>query len=78
MSSVDGEWDRDVAGDPLLPWGVKSGSDDGKLDHDGATNDGEVNRIGSSGGKRTTGAGGVSVIVEGDGESNGSLGDGLW
>ena len=40
--------------------------------------DGERDRTKVGGGKRTTGAGGVSVIVEGDGESNGSLGDGLW
>ena len=78
MSSVDGEQDCDVVGDPLPPWGAGCGSGDGELDHDGATNDGEVDHIGSSGGKRTTSAGGVNVVVGGDGESNGSLGDGLW
>ena len=75
MSSVDGERDHDVAGDPLPPWGIRSRSSDGKLDHDGATNDGEVNRIGSSGGKRTTGAGGINIIIVGDGETNANLGD---
>ena len=75
MSSVDGEWDRDVAGDPLLPWGVKSGSGDGKLNQDGVTNDGEVNRTGSDGGERTTGAGGINVIIVGDVETNANLGD---
>ena len=54
MSSVDGEQDHDVVGDPLLPWGAGSGSGDGKLDHDGATNDGEVDHIGSASGERTT------------------------
>jgi hypothetical protein len=39
MSSVDSEWDRDVAGDPLPPWGTGSRSSDGELEHDGATDD---------------------------------------
>ena len=39
--------------------------------------DGEQDRIKAGGGERTTGGGGVRVIVERDGESNGSLGDGL-
>jgi hypothetical protein len=47
MSSADDEWDRDVAGDPLPPWGTRSGSSNGELDHDGAIDDGEVDRTGS-------------------------------
>ena len=43
-----------------------------------AYNDSEVERTGSGGGEGTTGAAGASVIVEGDRESNGSLGDGGW
>ena len=73
MSSTDDERDRDVVGDPLLSWGIGSGFGDGELNHDGATDDGEVDRTRSGGGKRTTGAGGVSVIVMGDWETNGSL-----
>ena len=62
--------DYDGGGDPLPPGvdlAVASGPSDGERDCTEA-----------SGGERTTGACGVSVIVEGDGESNGSLGDGLW
>jgi hypothetical protein len=36
-----------------------------------------VNRIESGGGERTTGAGGVNIIIVGDGETNASLGDGV-
>jgi hypothetical protein len=38
--------------------------------------DGERDRTGASGGERATGAGGVSVVIEGDRESS-SLGDGM-
>jgi hypothetical protein len=38
--------------------------------------DGERDHAGAGGGERTTGASGVSVVAEGDGESS-SLGDGL-
>jgi hypothetical protein len=41
-----------------------------------ACDDGEVECTGSGGGEGTTGAAGAPVIIEGDGESNGSLGDG--
>ena len=41
-----------------------------------AYDDGEVERTRSGGGEGTTGAASASVIVEDDGESNGSLGDG--
>ena len=43
-----------------------------------ACDDGEVEHTRSGGGEGTTGAGGASIVVEGDGESNGSLGDGGW
>ena len=77
MSSVDGEQDRKIAGDSLLPWGTMSRSGDGELDHDGATDNGEVDRTRSGGGERTTGAGGVNIVIVGDWETNGSLGDGI-
>ena len=41
-----------------------------------ACDDGEVERIGSGDGEGTTGAAGASIIIEGNEESNGSLGDG--
>jgi hypothetical protein len=37
-----------------------------------------VERIGSGSGEGTTDAAGISVVIEGDGESNGSLGDSGW
>ena len=77
MSSVDGKWDRDITGDPLPPWGAGSGSDGGELDHDGATDDGKVDRTGSGSGERTASVGGVNVVIVGDCETNGSLGDGV-
>ena len=40
-----------------------------------AYDDSEVERTGSGGGEGTTGAAGASIIVEGNRESNGSLGD---
>ena len=40
-----------------------------------AYDDGEVECTGSGGVEGTIGATGASVVVEGDGESNGSLGD---
>ena len=43
-----------------------------------AYDNGEVERKGSGGGEGTTSATGASVVVEGDGDSNGSLGDGGW
>ena len=39
--------------------------------------DGEQDHTKASGGKRTTGACGVNIIVVGDGETNASLGDGV-
>ena len=39
--------------------------------------DGEGDRNEAGGGERTTGVGGINVIIEGDRESNGNLGDGL-
>ena len=46
--------------------------------HVAACDDGEVERTKSGGGKGTTGAASASVIIEGNGESNGSLGDSGW
>ena len=37
-----------------------------------------MDRTRSGGGKRTTGAGGVNVIIVGDGETNAILGDSMW
>ena len=71
MSSMDDERDHDVAGDLLSPWGARSGSSDGACD------DGEVDLTGSGGSERTTGVGGANIIIKGNGESNGNLGDGL-
>ena len=51
MSSADGKRDYDIVRDPLPPWGIGSRSGDGELDHDRATNDGEVDRIESYGGE---------------------------
>ena len=75
MSSADGEWDRNVAGDPLPPWGTGRGSGEGELDHNGATDDGKVDHTRSGGGKGTNGPGGINGVIVGDGETNGSLGD---
>jgi hypothetical protein len=75
MSSVDGKWDRDVAGDPLPPWGARSGSGDGEFNHDGATDDSKVDHTESGGGERTTGVGGFNIIIVGDRETNANLGD---
>ena len=50
---------------------------DGMRDRDDACDNDEVDHIGSGGGERTTGAGGVNVIVVGDWETNGSLGDSM-
>jgi len=47
-------------------------------DHDDACDDDEVDCSGSGGGERTTSAGGVNIVVVGDWETNGSLGDGMW
>ena len=41
-----------------------------------ACDDGKVESTWSGSGEGSTGATGASVIIEGDGESNGSLGDG--
>jgi hypothetical protein len=78
MSSTNGERDHDVVGDLLLPWGTRSGLGDSELDHDSATDDGEVDRTGSGGGKRTTSASGVNVIIVGDRKTNANLGDNMW
>ena len=40
-----------------------------------ACDDGEVECTGSGGGKGTTGDAGASIVVDADGEINGSLGD---
>ena len=77
MSSMDGEQDHNIVGDPLPPWGAESRSGNGELDHDGATNDGEVDRTESSGGERTTSADGINVIIVGNRETNANLGDGV-
>ena len=69
MASADGEGDHDGGGDPL-PLGVDPAAASG-------LSDGERDRTEASGGKRTTGAGGVSVIVKGDGDNTDSLGDDL-
>ena len=37
-----------------------------------------MDRTGSGGGERTTSASGINVIVVGNWETNGSLGDGVW
>jgi hypothetical protein len=37
-----------------------------------------VDHTGSGAGKRTTGTGGVIVVVMGDKETNASLGDSVW
>ena len=50
MSSVDDEWDHNIVGDPLPPWGAGSGSGDDDLNHDGAIDDGEVDHTRSGGG----------------------------
>jgi hypothetical protein len=47
-------------------------------DHNGACDDGKVDRTGSGSGERTTNAGGINVVVVGDWETNGSLGDSMW
>ena len=75
MSSTDSEWDHDVVGDSLPPWGARRASSNSELDHDGATDDDEVDRTESGGGELTTGAGGINVVVVGDGETNANLGD---
>ena len=41
-------------------------------------NNGEQDRIGVGGGERTISVDGVSVIIKGNGESKGSLGDSMW
>ena len=58
--------------------GAGSGSNNSELDHDGATDDGEVDHTRSGGGEQTTGVGGINVVVVGDGETNASLGVGVW
>ena len=50
---------------------------DAVWDYDGAGDDGEVDRTRSGGGERTTGAGGVNIVVVGDRETNTNLGDGV-
>ena len=62
---------------PAPALGIGSRSSDGELNHDGAIDDGEVDRIGSGGGERTTSAGGINVVVVGDGGTNANLGDGM-
>ena len=69
MASTDVEGDRDSGGD-LLPPGV----DPAMVSE---PSDGEQDRTEAGGHERTTSAGGICVIIEGNGESNGSLGDGL-
>ena len=70
MASMDGDGDRDGGGDPLL-----LGAD---LVAASGPSDGEQDCTEAGHGEQTTGVGGVSVVVEGDGESNGSLGDDVW
>ena len=71
MSSVDAERERKDTSDLLMTWASKN-----KGVH-AAYDDGEVECTGSGGGKGTTGAPSASVVVEDDGESNASLGDGM-
>jgi hypothetical protein len=78
MSSADIKWDRDVARDPLPPWGDRSGSGDGELDHFRATNDSVVDHTRSGGGKQTISASGINVVIVGDRETNANLGDDVW
>ena len=68
-ASVDDEGDHDGGGDPL-PLGADPAAVSGPSDS-------EWDRTEAGGGERTTGVGGVYVVVEGNGESNGILGDGL-
>jgi hypothetical protein len=75
MSLADSKRDRNVAGDPLPLWGTGSEFGDGELDHDKATDDGEVDHTRSGSGERTTSASGISVVIVGDGETNANLGD---
>ena len=70
MSSVDGEREHEDTWDSLVTWASKNRGDHVACD------DREVERIRSGGGEETTGAAGVSIVVEGDGESNGCLGGG--
>jgi hypothetical protein len=65
MSSADGKWDRDVAGDPLPPWGARSGCDNGEFNHDGATDDSKVDHTESGGGEQTTDVGGFNIVIVG-------------
>ena len=67
-ASVDGEGDHDDAGDPPTR-GVDSTTASGP-------SDGERDRTRANGGERTTGADGVSIVAEGNGEGN-NLGDGV-
>ena len=77
MSLVDCERDCNVVGNPLLPWGARGRYSNGELDYDRGTDDSEVDHTRRGGGKRTTGAGGISVIIVGDEETNANLGDGV-
>ena len=77
MSSSYGEQDHDDAGDQLPPWGARSGSCDGELNHNKATDDGEVDHTGSGSGEGTNSPGGINGVVVGNGETNGSLGHGV-
>ena len=74
---MDGEWDRDVAGDPRPPWVTGSSSSNGELNHNGATNNGKVDHTRSDGGEQTTGASGVNFTIVGDRETNVNLGYGM-
>jgi hypothetical protein len=70
MSLVDAKQEHEDKWDPLMTWasknrGVHAACDDDKVEH-----------TGSGGSEGTIGATGASVVIEGDGESNGSLGDG--
>ena len=77
MSSVDDERDRNIIGDPLPSWGTRTRSGDGKLDHDSAPDDSEVDRTGSGGGEQTTSANGINIVIVGNRENNANLGDGV-
>jgi hypothetical protein len=67
MSSADGKREHEDTWDPLTTWASMNRGGHATYDN------GEVERTGSGNGEGTTGA---SVVIEGDGESNGSLGDG--
>ena len=47
-------------------------------DHNRAYDDDKVDHTGSGGGEGANSLGGINSVIIGDGEINGSLGDGVW